>query len=1356
MKFIQPTRRITLIARKVVSVVLMIAMVGMVFGPFPFEIPEGQAQEGPASGGTILRPVYHEDLAGLWTFNGGSVSNYQVADDSGNNNDGTASTTFSTRILSSVTRQGAESTACTSSGTSCTLSNFTLSTGSGNNRIVVVGVSTENDGDVTAVTFNGTNMTEINEADSSGFFGGVTASLWYILDTNLPSSAGDYDVVVTTTSENHRHVGAAEFTGVAQQAPEASNTGTSGASGSISTSVTTASDGAVVIDVVAASASDGDTPGAGQEELYDTAVSGSNGAGSYQIKEFAGSTSMSWSGPTALRAQVVAAFEPASIRNELTALRPGKIGQALEFDGTDDYVDVGNVGSGIKTISFWMKADDVTSRKIMNIDGTDQIEINASSNVVATSFPAATVYVDGSSGSATVSTSTWHHVVITDTTGVNASAVDIGRVGSGYFDGTLDEVYFYERTLNQNEVTKLTNFGKTRIGVQMAEDLAGYWQFQEGGGTKSYDHSGHVRHGDAYGAIGWDFANAVYDSKSLDAGSETSDFNALAFKPDGTKVFVIGLGGSDDVFQYSLSTPWDISTASYDFRSFRPSEASVPGGIDFSTDGVKMFISDGSGSVIYQYSLSTPWDVATASYDSVSLDVINQTSGPKGLAFKPDGTKMYVVGNDDTIYRYSLSPRWSLASASYDSNSKSVNSEDATPRAVEFKPDGTKMYMVGANDTVYQYSLSTAWSVSSASYDSVSVSVRSETGTNNSRGVRFSADGTKMYVASDNNDRIWQYDMSTQGLGGASFSDGKSGQGSAITFDGSKTYIDVGSVSGTVHTISFWMQADDTTSRAILNIDGTDKVELNGSGEVVATSFPSATVYVDGSSSSATVSTSTWHHVTVVDQTGVSPADFEIGRSGLSYFDGKLDEVRLYTRVFTQADITRLTKIQRTRVNSSQNDAVASGLQGMWSFNGADVYSAQVTDVSGSGNNGFSGRNVSSATYNFTNFPITQEQNPADVDFKSDGTKMYVLAGIDGVVYQYSLSSPWNISSASYDSVSTSTGNEGSSEHSISFKSDGTKMYMVSSGNDTVFQYSLSTAWDLSTASYDSVSFGTGGQDGDPRDSHFKSDGTKMYLLGDGSDAVYQYSLSPAWDLSSISYDSVSFSVSGQTAGPRGFTFSSDGGYMYVHATSAIFQYSLSTAWDLSTASYDSVSFSTSDEDGTLGNIAFNNDDTLMYIAGASTDSLYQYNIGSFSPTIGKVGQALEFDGTDDYVSVGNVGSGIQTISFWMKADDVTSRKIMDIDGTDQIEIDASSNVVATSFPNATVYIDGSSSSATVTAGGWHHVLITDSTGVNASSVDIGRVSTSYFDGTLDEVRMYNRVLSAGEIRALYHLGGGR
>jgi hypothetical protein len=147
------------------------------------------------------------------------------------------------------------------------------------------------------------------------------------------------------------------------------------------------------------------------------------------------------------------------------------------------------------------------------------------------------------------------------------------------------------------------------------------------------------------------------------------------------------------------------------------------------------------------------------------------------------------------------------------------------------------------------------------------------------------------------------------------------------------------------------------------------------------------------------------------------------------------------------------------------------------------------------------------------------------------------------------------------------------------------------------------------------------------------------------------------------------------------------------------------------------------------------------------------WTIGGPKKTIGKIGQALEFDGVNDYITMGDVGGSIQTISFWMKAPDVTSKKLINIDGADQIETSASDQVVATSFPAATVYVDGVLTSS-VRDGQWHHVTVLDTIGVSGTTFEVGRVSSTYFDGLIDDVRVYNRALSPQEIQRLYKIGG--
>lgn len=78
------------------------------------------------------------------------------------------------------------------------------------------------------------------------------------------------------------------------------------------------------------------------------------------------------------------------------------------------------------------------------------------------------------------------------------------------------------------------------------------------------------------------------------------------------------------------------------------------------------------------------------------------------------------------------------------------------------------------------------------------------------------------------------------------------------------------------------------------------------------------------------------------------------------------------------------------------------------------------------------------------------------------------------------------LSGASYDSKSFLSSGQGTHATGLSFKTDGTKMYILNATNDSVYQYSLSTAWDVSTASYDSVSFSITSQDTEAYDLHIK------------------------------------------------------------------------------------------------------------------------------------------------------------------------------------------------------------------------------------------------------------------------------
>ena len=580
------------------------------------------------------------------------------------------------------------------------------------------------------------------------------------------------------------------------------------------------------------------------------------------------------------------------------------------------------------------------------------------------------------------------------------------------------------------------------------------------------------------GSVGYSLAAASPDNKSFSVSSQDSEPQGLYFKPDGTKVYILG-NTNDTVFQYTLSTAWDLSTASYDNKSFSiSSQGTFPYGLAFKTDGTKMYRSDYLNDAIYQYSLSTAWDISTASYDSKSLSISSQEGTNTSLFFKSDGTSLYILGQtNDTVFQYTLSTAWDVSTGSYASKSLNVSSQITTPTGLYFKGDGSEMYAIGSG-SVFKYLLETAWDVSTATYSS---DFYTFTSINSPVGVTLKDDGTKLYTIGNNPDIIHQYST--------------------------------------------------VLNTAELNLSTGSVFEITPTSDIqVSLTNPAAS----GTSSGATLL-----------------------------------------------------------------------------LEGAAVVAY---DIAG-------------ATYDDISFSVTaQETGGTGIFLKPDGTKVYICGFTGDEINEYDLSTAYDISTATFNQLFSISAQETSSRQ-VFFKSDGTSMYVVGVTNDTVYQYTLSTAWDISTASYSSKSFSVAAQDTAPVGLSFKSDGTKMYISGSASgNNVYQYSLSTAWDVSTASYDSISFTATGVSS-LRGVWFSSDGTHLYLvdGTTIDVSKATLNTTWDISTASMTSETLDVSGQDPTIYNVYGNADGTKLYLMGSGNDTIYQYSTAT--PATITYDSALQWSG---------------------------------------------------------------------------------------------------------------------------------
>ncbi len=176
--------------------------------------------------------------------------------------------------------------------------------------------------------------------------------------------------------------------------------------------------------------------------------------------------------------------------------------------------------------------------------------------------------------------------------------------------------------------------------------------------------------------------------------------------------------------------------------------------------------------------------------------------------------------------------------------------------------------------------------------------------------------------------------------------------------------------------------------------------------------------------------------------------------------------------------------------------------------------------------------------------------------------------------------------------------------------------------------------------------------------------------------------------------------------------------------------------------------------------------------------------INGASQTSGAIGGALQFDGTDDYLIYSN-NPGITaypfSISAWVRttasggqiaglysSNSSTAYKSIGI---------GSGGVVAVYLTNATVELGNTP----INDGEWHHVTvafgvgadnihrlyvdgvldrqISRSVGLSINNICIGRACdstpTGHFNGSVDDVRIYNRALTLSDVEGLYALGGG-
>lgn len=245
--------------------------------------------------------------------------------------------------------------------------------------------------------------------------------------------------------------------------------------------------------------------------------------------------------------------------------------------------------------------------------------------------------------------------------------------------------------------------------------------------------------------------NISYDNQSFGPGQSIS---GIFMKPDGTKLYLVDRD-AQNIDEYDLSTAYDISTASLVNTLDTSSNAANAFGMYIGNSGETLLLNDNDANNLVEYSLSTAWDLSTATHQN-NADISGNVGTPIGLTAKPDGSKVFIMDfSADTVQEYTLSTAWDTTTltnnASFDVSSETT-ADNANALWI-LQDNGDKMVVNesgGGTDTLYQYTLSTPWDITSASFDGVSRDISSEGG-GTTRDVDFvdRLGESKMYKGDD-------------------------------------------------------------------------------------------------------------------------------------------------------------------------------------------------------------------------------------------------------------------------------------------------------------------------------------------------------------------------------------------------------------------------------------------------------------------------------------------------------------------------------------------------------------------------------------------------------------------------------
>lgn len=226
-------------------------------------------------------------------------------------------------------------------------------------------------------------------------------------------------------------------------------------------------------------------------------------------------------------------------------------------------------------------------------------------------------------------------------------------------------------------------------------------------------------------SIPWNISTLT-QVNGLDVSADFSYTTGVELSPDGYYLYVSGgQSGSYKIVTYYLSTAWNLLSAT----KIHVLATNSAGGVRLKSDGTSIYILDlSTPDIIKQYGLSTPWDITTRSGSPIATFDVNTVTGDNnllGFSFFENGSKLFAVGSDvQSIFEFDLSTPWDVSTATY-KLSYYVGDKISQPCDVYVDSNRQKVFVAGNSPTnanrIHQYELTAvATGIATVSNSSVS------------------------------------------------------------------------------------------------------------------------------------------------------------------------------------------------------------------------------------------------------------------------------------------------------------------------------------------------------------------------------------------------------------------------------------------------------------------------------------------------------------------------------------------------------------------------------------------------------------------------------------------------------------